>query len=184
VAIDNARLYESERLARAEAERTSQLKDEFLATLSHELRTPLTAILGWARCCGAAAATRPTSTRPANHRAQRRAQAQLIEDLLDMSSITSGKVRLEMQPLAPAAMAAAAIESVRPAAEAKQIRIDKDFSARPAWWPATPTACSRSCGTCSATPSKFTPPRRHCHRSACGATAITWPSRCATAASA
>jgi PAS domain S-box-containing protein len=142
VAIDNARLYEaarhaaeerkvlldSERQARAEAERTSQLKDEFLATLSHELRTPLTAILGWAQVL-----RRGSRDQADLHRGLQtiernaRAQAQLIEDLLDMSSITSGKVRLEMQPLAPAALATAAIESVRPAADAKQITIEPDF---------------------------------------------------------
>ncbi len=132
VAIDNARLYESERQARAEAERTSQMKDEFLATLSHELRTPLTAILGWAQVLrrgsrGEADLHRGLQTIERNARAQ----AQLIEDLLDMSSITSGRVRLDMQPLAPAVIAAAAIESVRAAAEAKQIRIDKDFAAAP-----------------------------------------------------
>jgi PAS domain S-box-containing protein len=146
IAIDNARLYEasqqaaeerkvlldSERQARAEAERTSQLKDEFLATLSHELRTPLTAILGWAQVL-----RRGSRDQADLHRGLQtiernaRAQAQLIEDLLDMSAIASGKVKLEMQPLAPAAIAAAAIESVRPAAEAKQIRIDKDFASMP-----------------------------------------------------
>ncbi|NYE60630.1 PAS domain S-box-containing protein [Duganella sp. 1224] len=132
VAIDNARLYESERQARAEAERTSQMKDEFLATLSHELRTPLTAILGWAQVLrrgsrGEADLHRGLQTIERNARLQ----AQLIEDLLDMSSIASGRVKLEMQPLAPAALAATAIESVRPAAEAKQIRIDTDFTAMP-----------------------------------------------------
>jgi signal transduction histidine kinase/CheY-like chemotaxis protein len=146
VAIDNARLYQasqqaaeerkvlldSERQARAEAEHTSQLKDEFLSTLSHELRTPLTAILGWAQVLrrgnrGEADLHRGLQTIERNARAQ----SQLIEDLLDMSSITSGRVRLDMQPLAPAAIAAAAIESVRAAADAKQIRIDKDFAATP-----------------------------------------------------
>jgi PAS domain S-box-containing protein len=146
VAIDNARLYEasqraaeerkvlldSERQARAEAERNSQMKDEFLATLSHELRTPLTAILGWAQVL-----RRGSRDQADLHRGLQtiernaRAQGQLIEDLLDMGSITSGKVRLEMQPLAPAAIVAAAIESVRAAAEAKQIRIEKEFAAAP-----------------------------------------------------
>jgi PAS domain S-box-containing protein len=146
VAIDNAQLYEasqraaeerkllldSERQARAEAERTSQLKDEFLATLSHELRTPLTAILGWAQVLrrgsrGEADLHRGLLTIERNARTQ----AQLIEDLLDMSSITSGRVKLELQSLGPAAIAAAAIESVRAAAEAKQIRIDKEFAVMP-----------------------------------------------------
>jgi PAS domain S-box-containing protein len=146
VAIDNARLYEasqqaaeerkvlldSERQARAETERTSQLKDEFLATLSHELRTPLTAILGWAQVLRRGSRNQADLDRGLQTiERNARAQAQLIEDLLDMSSITSGKVRLDMQPLAPAAIAAAAIESVRPAAEAKQIHISRAFAPTP-----------------------------------------------------
>jgi PAS domain S-box-containing protein len=142
VAIDNTRLYEaaqqaaeerkvlleSERLARAEAERTSQMKDEFLATLSHELRTPLSAILGWAQVLrrgsrDGADLQRGLQTIERNARAQ----AQLIEDLLDMSRITSGKVLLDMQTVAPHAFIDAAIETVRPAAAAKNIRIDKQY---------------------------------------------------------
>jgi PAS domain S-box-containing protein len=146
IAIDNARLYEatqqaaeerkllldSEREARAEAERNSQMKDEFLATLSHELRTPLTAILGWSQVL-----RRGSRDEADLHRGLQtiernaRAQAQLIEDLLDMSSIASGKVRLELLPLSPASIAAAAIEAVLPSAEAKQITIDTDFEAAP-----------------------------------------------------
>ena len=142
IAIDNARLYEasqraaeerkvlldSERQARAEAERTSQMKDEFLATLSHELRTPLTAILGWAQVL-----RRGSRDQADLHRGLQtiernaRAQAQLIEDLLDMSSIASGKVQLEMLSLSPSAIAAAAVETVRPAAQAKHIHLHTDF---------------------------------------------------------
>jgi PAS domain S-box-containing protein len=142
VAIDNARLYEaaqqaaeerkilldSERSARAEAERTSQMKDEFLATLSHELRTPLTAILGWAQVL-----RRGSRDEADLHRGLQtiernaRAQAQLIEDLLDMSRITSGKVLLDMQTLSPLTVVDAAIETVRPAADAKSIKIERDF---------------------------------------------------------
>ncbi|QGZ43363.1 PAS domain S-box protein [Pseudoduganella flava] len=142
VAIDNARLNEaarraaeerialldSERSARAEAERTSQMKDEFLATLSHELRTPLTAILGWSQVLrrgsrGEADLQKGLQTIERNARAQ----AQLIEDLLDMSRIMSGKVLLDLQAVAPAAVADAAIETVRPAAAAKNIRIERDY---------------------------------------------------------
>lgn len=142
IAIDNARLYEatqqaaeerrqlldSEREARAEAERNSQMKDEFLATLSHELRTPLTAILGWSQVL-----RRGTRDEADLHRGLQtiernaRAQAQLIEDLLDMSSIASGKVRLELLPLSPVAIASAAIDTVRPAAEARQINVTTEF---------------------------------------------------------
>ena len=144
VAIDNTRLYEaaqraaeerkdlleSERLARAEAERTSQMKDEFLATLSHELRTPLSAILGWAQVLRRG--TRDTADLQkglTTIERNARAQAQLIEDLLDMSRITSGKVLLDMQTLAPAVFIDAAVETVRPAAEAKNIRLEKHYEA-------------------------------------------------------
>ena len=142
VAIDNTRLYEaaqraaeerkvlleSERSARAEAERTSQMKDEFLATLSHELRTPLSAILGWAQVLrrgsrDTADLQRGLQTIERNARAQ----AQLIEDLLDMSRITSGKVMLDMQTVAPSVFIDAAIETVRPAADAKNIRLEKHY---------------------------------------------------------
>jgi CheY-like chemotaxis protein/two-component sensor histidine kinase len=104
------------------------MKDEFLATLSHELRTPLTAILGWAQVL-----RRGSRDQADLHRGLQtiernaRAQAQLIEDLLDMSSIASGKVQLEMLSLSPAAIAAAAIETVRPAAVARQIDLLTEF---------------------------------------------------------
>jgi signal transduction histidine kinase/ActR/RegA family two-component response regulator len=144
VAIDNARLYEaaqhsaeerkvlleSERLARAEAERTSQMKDEFLATLSHELRTPLSAILGWAQVLRRGSRD-PSDLQRGLQTIERnaRAQAQLIEDLLDMSRITSGKVLLDMQNVAPAPFIDAAVDTVRPAADAKNIRIEKNYAA-------------------------------------------------------
>jgi len=138
VALDNTRLYaaatraaeerkvllDSEREARAEAERTNQLKDDFLATLSHELRTPLSAILGWAQVL-----RRGTRDEADLHRGLQsiernaRAQAQLIEDLLDMSRITSDKVLLDLQALVPATVIASAIETLRPAADAKHITI-------------------------------------------------------------
>ncbi|MES2742932.1 MAG: ATP-binding protein [Pseudomonadota bacterium] len=142
VAIDNTRLYEaaqraaeerkilldSERSARTVAERSNQMKDEFLATLSHELRTPLSAILGWAQVL-----RRGTRDEADLHRGLQtiernaRAQAQLIEDLLDMSRITSGKVLLDMQLMAPATAVEAAVEAVRSAAQAKNIRLENDF---------------------------------------------------------
>jgi PAS domain S-box-containing protein len=146
VAIDNARLYEAarqaaeerkvllenERLARAEAERTSQMKDEFLATLSHELRTPLSAILGWAQVLRRGGRDQNDLAKGLQTiERNARAQAQLIEDLLDMSRITSGKVLLDMQAVTPAGFVDAAIETVRPAADAKNIRIEKHYVADP-----------------------------------------------------
>jgi len=140
IAIDNARLYEqaqraaaereslldSERAARAQAERLSDAKDEFLATLSHELRTPLNAILGWAqvlRVSGRSADDIRAGLETIERNA--RVQTQLIDDLLDMSRITSGKLRLDVQPIDPRAFLEAAIETVAPAAQAKGIRIDR-----------------------------------------------------------
>ncbi|VXB11363.1 ATP-binding protein [Massilia sp. 9I] len=144
IAVDNTRLYEAtrraaeerklllenERAARAEAERSSQMKDEFLATLSHELRTPLSAILGWSQVLrrgsrDGADLQRGLQTIERNARAQ----AQLIEDLLDMSRITSGKVLLDMQVISPTSFIDAAIETVRPAADAKHITIEKRYTA-------------------------------------------------------
>ena len=134
IAIDNARLFEErahllerERAARTQAERMGELKDEFLATLSHELRTPLGAILGWAQVIRA----RPTMGMDELRRAvevierNARAQTRLIEDLLDMSRITSGQIRLDVQLVQPASFIEAALETVRPAAEAKGIRLEK-----------------------------------------------------------
>jgi PAS domain S-box-containing protein len=144
IAIDNARMVEAaqraaeerkvlldrERNARAEAERSSQMKDEFLATLSHELRTPLTAILGWAQVLRRGDRTPEEQVRGLETiERNARAQAQLIEDLLDMGRITSGKVLLDMKLLMPSAVVDAALEAVRPAAEAKGIRLERDFTA-------------------------------------------------------
>jgi PAS domain S-box-containing protein len=126
MAIDNARLYEREREARANAERMSELKDEFLALLSHELRTPLSAILGWAQVI-ASRRMEPEDLRNAIQVIERnaRAQTRLIDDLLDMSRIEAGQVRLDVQEVDPAAVVQAALETVRPAAEAKAIRIQQ-----------------------------------------------------------
>ena len=97
-------LLESERSARAEAERASSMKDEFLATLSHELRTPLSAILGWSHILRSRTHERGGARTQGLEVIERnaRVQTQLIEDLLDMSRITSGKMRLDVQPVEPA----------------------------------------------------------------------------------
>src|SRR6185369_8261183 len=121
---ENAQLLTAERSARAEAERLSQAKDEFLATLSHELRTPLNAILGWAQILRVkapddAALAQGLTIIERNAHVQRR----LIEDLLDMSRIISGKVCLEVQRIDLGDIITTAVQALRPAAEAKQIRI-------------------------------------------------------------
>jgi PAS domain S-box-containing protein len=113
-----------EQEARQAAERENEIKDQFLATLSHELRAPLTPILGWASVLrtgqlDAAATTHALDVIERNVRLQ----AQLVEDLLDVSRIVSGKLRMEPAPLDLRGVVEAGLEAVRPAAEAKGVRI-------------------------------------------------------------
>ena len=117
---------DSERHALAEAERAGQMKDEFLATLSHELRTPISAILGWThllRVRPPAAAELGKGLEIIERNA--RLQVQLVEDLIDMNRITSGNLRLDVQAVMPVNFIEAALETVRPAADAKGIRIER-----------------------------------------------------------
>ncbi len=127
VAADAERqdLLARERDARAEAERAGVLKDEFLATLSHELRTPLNAILGWAQVLSTRRVDDETRLRQILETIARNAQVQvrLIEDLLDMSRILSGKMQLRVQPLHLPTIVQAAVDSIRPAAEGKRLQL-------------------------------------------------------------
>jgi signal transduction histidine kinase len=113
-----------EKVLRAEAEELSRLKDEFLATMSHELRTPLNAIFGWitllrTRRLDEATQERALETIERNARAQKR----LIEDLLDVSRIVTGKVALELVTVDPRRVVEAALETMHPAAQAKGLKI-------------------------------------------------------------
>ena len=121
---ERERLLASERAARSEAERTNRMKDEFLATLSHELRTPLNAVLGWASALRIGL-PQPAELAEGLQAIERnaRAQAQMIDDLLDMSGIISGKVRLDVQRLDLPAIVAASIDTVRATAVAKGVRL-------------------------------------------------------------
>ena len=123
-------LLQGEQAARVEAERVSRMKDEFLATLSHELRTPLNAILGWTALLERESLSADAAEGVEVIARNARAQKQLIEDLLDMSRIISGKIRLDVQPVDLASVIDAAAATVRPAADAK---------ARPAPGDAGPT---------------------------------------------
>jgi PAS domain S-box-containing protein len=121
---ERERLLESERAARSEAEKASRMKDEFLATLSHELRTPLNAVLGWATALRMSLPkTKDLAEGLETIERNARAQAQLIDDLLDMSRIISGKVRLDVQRLDLPAIVAASVETVRASATAKGVRL-------------------------------------------------------------
>jgi len=133
-AMDNARLYRDVKLAREAADTANRAKDEFLATLSHELRTPLNAVYGWAHMLRAGqirdeAAERALEAiiRNAN------AQVQLIDDLLDVSRVIAGKMRLDVRAVDLKAVIEAALDAVRPAAAAKEVRLQSvlDSNAAP-----------------------------------------------------
>ena len=124
LAAERQQLLESERLARSEAEHLSHMKDEFLATLSHELRTPLNAIMGWAALLQQPKVTAEDQRRGAETIERNvRVQVQIVNDLLDMSRIISGKLHLEVQPLHLHDVINNAIETVRQSATAKRVRL-------------------------------------------------------------
>jgi len=124
VASDNARLYRAAEAAREAAEAASSAKDQFLSTLSHELRTPLNAVYGWATMLergqlGEEQARRALQIILRNVNAQVR----LIDDLLDLARVASGKLRLAVQPVDLRSVVEAALDTIRPAADAKSIRL-------------------------------------------------------------
>jgi PAS domain S-box-containing protein len=121
---ERERLLTSERAARSESERANRLKDDFLAMLSHELRNPLNAILGWAAALGRQHRTGDLSEGLKAIERNARVQAQLISDLLDVSSITSGKLRLDLEVVELVPVVETAIKVMAPAAEAKGVRIE------------------------------------------------------------
>ena len=92
----SSELFKRERAARAEAEKANRLKDEFLATLSHELRTPLNAVIGWSRMLGSGGWTVKFQTCARSDREKRLAQKQIIEDILDVSRVITGKLQLNL----------------------------------------------------------------------------------------
>jgi len=133
-AAERQALYLREQEARVEAENISRLKDEFLATLSHELRTPLNAMLGWAQLLLQGARDDPMLRRGLETiERNARAQSQLIEDMLDMSRLIAGKVRVDARPVIPSEFVNAALETARPAALAKGIQLlgEVDYEAGP-----------------------------------------------------
>ncbi|MDB4977170.1 MAG: two-component sensor histidine kinase [Myxococcaceae bacterium] len=124
-AIERARLFDVAQTERRHAEEANRVKDEFLAVVSHELRTPLHAMLGWATLArsgklGAEGMARALSTIERNAHAQ----AKLVEDLLDVTRITSGKLRVNLEPTYLPKVLEAALDVVRPAADAKGVRLE------------------------------------------------------------
>mgnify|MGYP006195960385 FL=1 len=137
----------------------NRLKDEFLATLSHELRTPLNAVLGWTRVLRTAGMA-PGSHERALESIERnaRAQARLIEDLLEVSRIVTGKLRLQVRPADLAAIVDAAMEVTQPAAAAKRIAVRTAIEARPAMTSGDPDRLQQVVWNLLSNAVKFTPP--------------------------
>jgi PAS domain S-box-containing protein len=165
IAMDNARLYEAAQNARAaaehaakQAEESSRLKEEFLATISHELRTPLNAILGWTRMLRSGN-MEPEAVAKALDTVERnaRAQAQLIEDLLDVSRIVTGKLRMDVRPIDPTTFTEAAIEAVKPAAEARGVKIIRIMDTGAASVPGDPVRLQQVVWNLLSNAVKFTP---------------------------
>jgi PAS domain S-box-containing protein len=122
---ESEELFKRERAARAEAEQANRLKDEFLATLSHELRTPLNAVIGWSRMLNSGRLD-SDSSKHALEVIERNAwaQKQIIEDILDVSRVITGKLQLNLGPVDLVAVVDAALDAMRPAMEAKDIKIE------------------------------------------------------------
>ncbi len=123
-----AHLLVRERSARADAEKANRLKDEFLATLSHELRTPLNAVIGWSRMLKSGKLDQDSATHAIDVIERNAwAQKQIIEDILDVSRVITGKLQLHLAPVDLVSVVNAALDAVRPAFEAKEIKVETDF---------------------------------------------------------
>jgi signal transduction histidine kinase len=133
-ALSRSRLFEAERRARAEAEEINRTKDTFLATVSHELRTPLTAILGWSRMLSG---EKPDPSRYAHGletiERNARAQEQLIDDLLDVMRIKTGKLRLHVDPVELSSVIDSVIDTLQPLADSKHIRLQRITTSKTAY---------------------------------------------------
>lgn len=157
-------LLSREKAARAEAERANRMKDEFIAVLSHELRTPLNAILGWTTLLRRDASPDGTLSHGLTViERNSRVQSELITDLLDMSRITSGTMRLEKRKFALGEVIDAALESIRPAAESKGISIRQTLECIPAAIVGDPARLEQVFWNLLANAVKFTPRGGHVH---------------------
>jgi CheY-like chemotaxis protein len=157
---ERADLLNRAQTARLEAERNGRLKDEFLATLSHELRTPLNAILGWARLLHGGQLDANTASR-AIESVERNAiiQTKLVEDLLDVSLIITGKWRLETRPVDLCASVETSLEAVRTTAEAKEITLMRELDSRVGLVMGDPSRVQQILWNLLSNAVKFTPKR-------------------------
>ncbi|HEX3725743.1 MAG TPA: ATP-binding protein, partial [Pirellulales bacterium] len=149
----------AERAARAEAQRANRMKDEFLSNVSHEIRTPLNAILGWVQLLRAGHVT-PADVEIGLEVIERntRAQAKLVEDLLDMNRIVSGKVTLDFRPVDLASIIEAVLETIRPSADSKGICLEKSLGTGPHTIIGDPTRIQQIAWNLLSNAVKFTPP--------------------------
>jgi signal transduction histidine kinase/ActR/RegA family two-component response regulator len=157
--VDERKRMESERSLLLARERdANRLKDEFLATLSHELRTPLNAVLGWTHVLRSKQVPAETTTRALESiERNARAQARLIEDLLEISRIVTGKLRLQLRPTDLAAIVSSAVEIVQPAASAKRIQLIVALGSRPAMTSGDPDRLQQIVWNLLSNAVKFTP---------------------------
>jgi PAS domain S-box-containing protein len=157
---ERARLLDSERMAREEAERASRLKDEFVATLSHELRTPLNAMLGWTHLLRRRQGD-PTAVGEAIEVIERnaRSQVRMVEDLLDMTRILAGKVRVDPARCEPRAIVDAAVASIAPQAQAKALTLEVTIDPSIDAFFADPTRLQQIVTNLLSNAIKFTPER-------------------------
>ncbi|MDQ3667645.1 MAG: response regulator [Acidobacteriota bacterium] len=156
---ERAQLLVREQAARAEAEQANRAKDEFLATLSHELRTPLSAILGWSHLVRTGKLDELQMTR-AFETIERnaRSQSQLIDDLLDVSRIITGKLQIELRPVNLSSVIDAALDAVRPAFEAKDIQFEPVMASKTCLVPGDPNRLQQIFWNLFSNAVKFTPP--------------------------
>jgi signal transduction histidine kinase/ActR/RegA family two-component response regulator len=157
--VDERKRMESERTVLLARERdANRLKDEFLATLSHELRTPLNAVLGWTRVLRSTSVPAATVERALESiERNARAQARLIEDLLEVSRIVTGKLRLQVRATDLAALVDAAVEVIQPAAAAKRIQVVSAVTTRPAMTSGDPDRLQQVVWNLLSNAVKFTP---------------------------
>jgi signal transduction histidine kinase/ActR/RegA family two-component response regulator len=130
VAVGLTQLYKREQQARLQAETHSRIRDQFLNTLSHEIRTPLNSVLGWVSLLRAGRLNGEQAERALETiERSARLQSQLINDLVDLSAAFDGKASLNLSPVQPEALLAKVVESMRPVAEARQIKLEVSFAA-------------------------------------------------------
>lgn len=154
---ERERLLASERQARSDAEEANRAKDEFLATLSHELRTPLNAMHGWVHLLRTGKLNEEMTTRGLEVLERNtRAQAQLIDDILDVSRIITGKLRLEPRAVQIQAVTEAAVDAIRPAAEARGVQLRLRLDAPTAQVLGDPTRLQQVCWNLLSNAVKFT----------------------------